>query len=171
MARPRHGKPSRPTARGRRPLPLERLVDGVVFLGEPGGPGDVRWWLEGRPEEGGRQVLVRREADGTDDPPDARRASTPGRASTSTAAARPSSTGDLIVVSDFADRRLHRVVAPGAPRSRSRRRPTWRFADLELDARRNRLIAVREDHSPEVVERHGEWVNDARRRSTSRPAR
>ncbi|HYL40452.1 MAG TPA: hypothetical protein VET90_04020, partial [Candidatus Binatus sp.] len=67
--------------------------------------------------------------------------------------------GDLVVVADFATGRLHRVVAPGRLEPITPDRP-WRFADLALDAGRGRLIAVREDHSPQVVEAHGEWVNE-----------
>jgi dipeptidyl aminopeptidase/acylaminoacyl peptidase len=37
---------------------------------------------------------------------------------------------------------------------------SWRFADMIHDARRNRLIAVREDHTASVVAEHGEWVNE-----------
>ena len=47
------------------PFKIERLTDRVVFLTEPDGVDGVRWWIEGRPDEGGRQVLVRRELDGT----------------------------------------------------------------------------------------------------------
>ena len=42
------------------PFRIERLTDRVVFLTEARGVDGVRWWLEGRPDEGGRQVLVRR---------------------------------------------------------------------------------------------------------------
>ena len=47
------------------PFKIERLTDRVVFLAEPEGVDGIRWWIEGRPDEGGRQVLVRRELDGT----------------------------------------------------------------------------------------------------------
>jgi dipeptidyl aminopeptidase/acylaminoacyl peptidase len=140
------------------PLPLERLVDGVVFLAEPGGAGDVRWWLEGRPEEDGRQVLVRREPDGaltrlTPEGFNARsRVHEYGGAAVLVA-------GELIVVSEFATGRLYRVVAPERLEPLTPDAP-WRFADAVLDERRNRLIAIREDHSPDVVDRHGEWVNE-----------
>jgi dipeptidyl aminopeptidase/acylaminoacyl peptidase len=36
----------------------------------------------------------------------------------------------------------------------------WRFADAVHDVRRNRLIAVREDHDTTAVAQHGEWIND-----------
>ncbi|MEO5939426.1 MAG: hypothetical protein ABIZ72_00900, partial [Candidatus Limnocylindrales bacterium] len=47
------------------PFPISRLTDGVVALGEVRARDGVRWWLEGHPDEGGRQVLVRRDPDGT----------------------------------------------------------------------------------------------------------
>jgi dipeptidyl aminopeptidase/acylaminoacyl peptidase len=142
----------------RSPLALERLVDGVVFLAEPGGAGDVRWWLEGRPEEDGRQVLVRREPNGT-----LTRLTPEGFNARSRVHEYGGGallvSGDLIVVSDFATGRLNRVVAPGRLEPLTPDQP-WRFADLELDEHRNRLFAIREDHTPEVVERHGEWMDE-----------
>ena len=42
-----------------------RLTDRVVFLSEPRATNGVTYWLEGRPDEEGRQVLVRREVDGS----------------------------------------------------------------------------------------------------------
>ena len=139
-------------------LALDRLTEGVVFLSEPRAVDGVRWWLEGRPEEGGRQVLVRRDPDGTITrltPPgfNARcRVHEYGGAATLIA-------GDLVIVSDFATGRLNRVIGP------ERLEPftpeqAWRFADLEPDLRRGRLFAIREDHEAEVVDRHGEWVNE-----------
>ncbi|TAK01710.1 MAG: S9 family peptidase [Chloroflexota bacterium] len=139
-------------------FPIERLTDGVVFLGEVRGAGGVRWWLEGRPEESGRQVLVRRDPDGTVTrlTPEGFNARTRvheyGGAATLVS-------GELVVVSDFATGRLHRVTSPGelAPLTPDR---AWRFADLEHDAPRGRLYAIREDHEPDVVAAHGEWVNE-----------
>jgi dipeptidyl aminopeptidase/acylaminoacyl peptidase len=140
------------------PLPLERLVESVVLLAEPGGADDVRWWLEGRPEEEGRYALVRREGDGTTTrlTPEGFNARTRVHEYGGGAVLIA---GELIVVSDFTTGRLNRVVAPGsvAPITPER---AWRFADLVLDEARGRLIGVREDHTPDVVERHGEWVNE-----------
>jgi dipeptidyl aminopeptidase/acylaminoacyl peptidase len=140
------------------PFPIDRLTEGVVFISEVRGSGGVYWWLEGRPEEGGRQVLVRRDPDGTVTrlTPEGFNARTRvheyGGAATLVS-------GELVVVSDFGTGRLHRVTAPGvlAPLTPER---AWRFADLEHDAPRGRLYAVREDHDPDVVAAHGEWVNE-----------
>jgi len=140
------------------PIPIERLTDGAVFLAEPRAANGIRWWLEGRPAEGGRQVLVRRDPDGTltrltPEGFNARcRVHEYGGAATLIE-------GDLVIVSDFTTGRLHRVVAPGQLEAFTPER-AWRFADLQLDARRNRILAVREDHEPAVVDRHGEWVNE-----------
>ena len=47
------------------PFPISLLTAGVVSLGEVRAIGGVGWWLEGRPDEEGRQVLVRRATDGS----------------------------------------------------------------------------------------------------------
>ena len=46
------------------PLSADAIVADSVRLGELAISDGVIWWLEGRPSEGGRQVLVRRDADG-----------------------------------------------------------------------------------------------------------
>src|SRR6186713_918150 len=47
------------------PIGPEDLVSNAIRLGEPWIDGDDTFWLEGRPAEGGRRVLVRRSSDGT----------------------------------------------------------------------------------------------------------
>lgn len=140
------------------PFKLERLTDHVVFLTEPRGIDGVRWWLEGRPDEGGRQVLVRREPDGT-----LTRLTPAGfnarcRVHEYGGAAALIS-GDLVVVSDFVTGRLNRVVAPEKLEPMTPEQ-AWRYADAIHDAAHNRLIAVREDHEEATVASHGEWNND-----------
>jgi dipeptidyl aminopeptidase/acylaminoacyl peptidase len=140
------------------PFKIERLTDRVVFLIEPQVVDGVRWWLEGRPDEGGRQALVRREADGslTRMTPDG--FNTRSRVHEYGGAAYLVS-GDLVVVSDFGTGRLNRVVRPGDLEPLTPEKQ-WRFADAIHDASRNRLIAIREDHEPDVVAEHGEWNNE-----------
>jgi len=140
------------------PFPIERLIDRVVFLSEPHAVDGVRWWLEGRPDEGGRQALVRREPDGTTVRLTPEGFNARSRVHEYGGAAVLIS-GDLVVVSDFTTGRLQRVTAPGELTPLTPEK-AWRFADAIHDVARNRLIAVREDHDPEVVERHGEWFND-----------
>jgi dipeptidyl aminopeptidase/acylaminoacyl peptidase len=140
------------------PFKIEKLTEKVVFLSEARAIDGVRYWLEGHPDEGGRQVLVRRETDGT-----ITRLTPEGF----NARSRVHEYGggavlvspELIVVSDFVSGRLHRVVRPGELVAITPERQ-WRYADMVHDQARNRLIAIREDHEPDVVERHGEWNNE-----------
>jgi dipeptidyl aminopeptidase/acylaminoacyl peptidase len=67
--------------------------------------------------------------------------------------------GGLVVVSDFETGRLHRLSSGGELTPLTPERP-WRFADLVVDRVRNRLLAIREDHLPETIERHGEPENN-----------
>ncbi|MEW5990726.1 MAG: prolyl oligopeptidase family serine peptidase [Chloroflexota bacterium] len=140
------------------PFPIERLTDGVVFLGEPRAARGVRWWLEGRPEEAGRQAFVRRDPDGT-----VTRLTPPGFNARSRVheygGGATLVSGELVIVSDFSSGRLNRITAPGvlAPLTPER---AWRFADLEHDLRRGRLYAVREDHEEATLAAHGEGANE-----------
>ena len=139
------------------PFRIELLTAGVVALGEIKAADGVRWWLEGRPDEKGRQVLVRRGTDGT------QTRLTPEGFNVRTrvheyGGAAYLVAGDLLIVSDFSTGRLHRVVAPGELEPLTEER-AWRFADFVLDEARSRLIAVREDHEPATIARHGEAEN------------
>ena len=140
------------------PFKIERLTEKVVFLAEARAVDGLRYWLEGHPDEGGRQVLVRRERDGTITRLTPEGFNARSRVHEYGGGAILVSTA-LIVVSDFVSGRLNRVVRPGelVPITPERQ---WRFADLVHDKARNRLIAIREDHEPDVVERHGEWNNE-----------
>jgi dipeptidyl aminopeptidase/acylaminoacyl peptidase len=139
------------------PFKIERLTEKVVFLTEPHGVDGVRWWIEGRPEEEGRQVLVRRDPDGT-----VTRLTPEGFNARSRVheygGAAALISGDLLIVSDFVSGRLHRVVRPGEVMPLTPEKQ-WRYADVIHDAARKRLIAVFEDHEPETVAKHGEWDN------------
>jgi dipeptidyl aminopeptidase/acylaminoacyl peptidase len=139
------------------PLEISRLTDGVRFFGENRAADGVRWWLEGRPEESGRQVLVRLDPDGTIT------RLTPEGFNVRTrvheyGGAASLVAGELIVVSDFSTGRLQRVLRPEVLEPLTPEK-AWRFADLELDASRGRILAIREDHEPDTLKRHGEAEN------------
>ena len=140
------------------PFAIELLTRGAVTFGEIGAADGRRWWLEGRAEEGGRQVLVRRETDGTLTRLTPEGFNARGRVHEYGGGAILVD-GDLVVVSDFATGRLHRVTAPGVLEPLTADGRAWRFADFCHDRRRNRLIAVREDHEPDTLARHGEAEN------------
>ena len=140
------------------PFPIDLLTRGARTFGEIGASDGIRWWLEGRAEEGGRQVLVRRELDGT-----ITRLSPEGFNVRSRVHEYGGGAflvdGDVVLVSDFTSGRLHRVTAPGVVEPLTPADHAWRFADLCLDRARNRVIAVREDHDPETLARHGQAEN------------
>jgi dipeptidyl aminopeptidase/acylaminoacyl peptidase len=140
------------------PFKIERLTDRVVFLSESRAVNGVTWWLEGRPDEGGRQVLVRRAQDGTQVRMTPEGFNARSRVHEYGGGATLIS-GDLVIVSDFVTGRLHRVIAPEQLAVLTPDRQ-WRYADMVHDAAHNRLIAVREDHEPATVASHGEWNNE-----------
>ena len=128
------------------PLRPEDLVSDAVRLAEPWLDGEDIYWLEGRPSEDGRRVLVRHSpgatpADLTPPPFNVRsRVHEYGGGSYTVA-------GGTVVFSDVQDGRLYRLdpgaalpipITPDGP---------WRYADLRFDAGRRRFIAVREDHA------------------------
>jgi len=127
------------------PIRIDDVVGDVIGLGEPWVDGDDTYWLEGRPSEGGRRVLVRAGRDGpiadvTPPPSNVRtRVHEYGGGSYVVA-------GEIVVFSNFDDGRLYRVD-PGGPLPVAITPPgPWRYADLRADAGRRRFVAVREDH-------------------------
>jgi dipeptidyl aminopeptidase/acylaminoacyl peptidase len=106
-------------------------------------------WLEGRPTEGGRIVLVRRSAGGTiaDVIPPGFNVRT---------RVHEYGGGSFVVAdgraffTNFSDQRIY-TVDSGAPRERPPSPITaegrWFYADLIIDAQRSRLVCVREDHT------------------------
>ncbi len=127
-------------------ITIDDLLGESVRLGEPWVDGDDIYWLEGRPSEAGRRVLVRRSADGTTSdltpaPFNVRtRVHEYGGGSYAVA-------GGTVVFSHAGDDRLYRldpgadVPVPITPDG------AYRYADLRFDAPRRRFVAVREDHT------------------------
>jgi dipeptidyl aminopeptidase/acylaminoacyl peptidase len=140
------------------PITSDLIVAQSITLSEVRLDGAHIYWLEGRPQERGRNVVVRGEADGraidlTPQPYNARtRVHEYGGGSWSVREG-------TVYFSNFADGRLYRQ-APGAaaPQALTPAPPApgrdWRFADGVFDHRRTRWIGVREDHTTE-----GEPVN------------
>ncbi len=114
--------------------------------------GDDIYWLEGRPAEGGRSVLVRRTPDGriSDVTPAPFNVRT--RVHEYGGGAYVISRG-LVYFSNFADQRLYRLSAIcGSTAAPLTPDGAWYFADAVVDEPRQRLICVREDHSTAGVE-------------------
>lgn len=127
------------------PIRIDDVVGDVIGLGEPWVDGDDTYWLEGRPAEGGRRVLVRCAIDGSiadvTPPPFNVRTRVHEYGGGSYVVA-----GGVVVFSNFADGRLYRMD-PGAeaPVAITPEGP-WRYTDLRPDPARRRFVAVREEH-------------------------
>jgi dipeptidyl aminopeptidase/acylaminoacyl peptidase len=145
---PVHERPRVPYGSWPSPVRIEDLLGDTVRLGEPWIDGDEVYWIESRPAEAGRSVLVRRTLDGTTEdvtpaPFDVRtRVHEYGGGSYTVA-------GGTVVFSNRADGRLYRLDPGGAEPQPITPEGDYRYADLRFDPGRRRFLAVREDHSAE----------------------
>ena len=141
------------------PVTSDLIVAQSIALSEVRLDGDKIYWLEGRPQEQGRFVVVAADWQGgpatdlTPTPYSARtRVHEYGGASWMVA-------DGAVYFSNYADGRLYRQHAgaarpePLTPAPLARERQ-WRFADGVIDRARGRWLGVREDHTGE-----GEAVN------------
>ena len=134
------------------PITSDLIVSGTVGLGQIAIDGDDIYWIEGRPSEAGRSVIVRRTPDGkitnvTPPPFNVRtRAHEYGGSSFVVA-------GGVVYFSHFADQRIYCQALDSQPKPLTPA-ASCRYADVIVDKQRNRLICVREDHAGE-----GEAVN------------
>jgi dienelactone hydrolase len=134
------------------PITAHATATQGVRLGAPSVDGNDVYWLEGRPAEGGRNVLVAMGADG------ALQELTPPGFNVRTRVHEYGGGGYLahrgqVIFSNFADQRLYRfdrpapggavVPEPFTPEGR------WHYADGVVDVPRARLVCVREDHTVE----------------------
>ena len=135
------------------PISIDLLLKGELGLDMPRWDGGDLCWLEGRPSEGGRQVVVRRTAAGvTSDV-------TPAGFNARTrvheyGGGEYAVSGGVVWFANFDDQRIYRQQAGGVPQPIT---PAVdiRHADLHVDDRRRRIYAVREDHTTGA----GEAVN------------
>jgi len=129
------------------PITSDLIVAGSVRLGEVYLDGDTIYWGEGRPTEGGRNLLVRQTPDGQ------RTDLTPAPFNVRTRVHEYGG-GSYCVVdgvmyfSNFADQRVYRHREGEDPQPITPE-GGYRYADSDPDRSRQRLIAVREDHTGE----------------------
>jgi dipeptidyl aminopeptidase/acylaminoacyl peptidase len=140
------------------PITSDLIVAQSTMLSDVRIDGDHVYWLEGRPQERGRSVIVRAGSDGV-----AADVTPPGF-NVRTRVHEYGGASWLVhdgfcIFSNFADQRLYRqrigeaeaeALTPEPP-DRARQ---WRYSDGVLDHRRQRWIGVREDHTGD-----GEAVN------------
>jgi dipeptidyl aminopeptidase/acylaminoacyl peptidase len=134
------------------PISIEMAVASSLSLREPRLDGDDVYWTEGRPSEGGRQVIVRwNESDGAMDvtPPEFNARTMAHEYGGGWYAVH----GGTVYFVNLADGRIYRQPRGGKPEALTEEGP-YRHGDLVVDATRNRLLCVREDMS-NVTGGHG----------------
>lgn len=137
------------------PITSESIVKETVGLGQVKCDGPNRYWIEMRPSEEGRSVIVRCDAEGNlaDVTPPGFNARTK---------VHEYGGGDFVVhegavfFSNFADQRLYRQRPFEMPEANTGTAGdsscAFRYADAVIDVKRRRLICVREDHSDSTRE-------------------
>ena len=133
------------------PISSDLIVEESVGLGQLALDGADIYWVETRPSEEGRQVLVKRTPDGQFHDLTPRPFSVRTRVHEYGGGAFTVADG-AVYFSNFLDQRLYcqrrgEPPEPIAPIT-SDRGGQYRYADGVVDQRRNRIICVREDHSP-----------------------
>lgn len=127
------------------PITSDLIVKGAVGLNQPLIDGTDIYWIEMRPAEGGRQVIVKRDEEGqlSDINPQPFNART---------RVHEYGGGDfmardgIVYFSNFSDQRLYRQVPGEAPQAITPA-AEMRYADALIDDARGRIICVREDHT------------------------
>ncbi|MEO6567047.1 MAG: prolyl oligopeptidase family serine peptidase, partial [Casimicrobiaceae bacterium] len=127
------------------PIAAAQIAGATIRLGQIRLQGNDIFWNEGRPQEQGRTVVVRRSADGEirdlNPPPfDVRTTAHEYGGGAYTLH------GETLLFSHFADQQLYFIGASGTAAALTQA-PKMRYADAVVDAARQRLIAVREDHA------------------------
>ncbi len=136
----------------RSPITTDLITGRRVGLASPRIDGDDVYWIENRPEEAGRSVIVRRTADGTTS--DAIPAGFNARTRVHEYGGGAYTVQDgVLIFANFYDTRLYRVDGDEPPRAITPE-GALRYADVIFDPDRARFIAVREDHTGE-----GEAIN------------
>jgi len=132
------------------PISAEAVATQGVRLGSVAVDGDDVYWLERRPNEGGRSVLVRRRADGRLEELTPQGFNVRTRVHEYGGGAYVVAAGD-VYFSNFSDQRIYRGGDAGSREQDPAYAVTpaggWFYADFTYDSTRRRLIAVREDHS------------------------
>jgi dipeptidyl aminopeptidase/acylaminoacyl peptidase len=135
------------------PITPASLTSSAVGLSSPSIVGDSIYWLELRPLEGGRQVVVERRADGTArdlfQAPFSARSKVHEYGGASYLVA-----GGVCWFTNADDQRVYRVEPDGSPRpiTPAPARPAAvRFADFDLAPDQGGVYAVRETHGEDAV--------------------
>lgn len=125
----------------RSPITSDLIVAGSIGLSAVQLDGDDIYWIESRPAEGGRNVLVRNGTDVTPAPYNTRTRVHEYGGGTVTA------DRGIAYFTNFTDQRLYRAAPGAAPEPITPERGGLRHADGAIDRTRNRWIGIREEHA------------------------
>jgi len=129
------------------PITSDLIVKGTIGLSQPRLAGEDIYWIEMRPAERGRQVIVRQSATG--ETADINPAEFNARTRVHEYGGGDYVVHDgLVYFSNFSDQQLYRQSAGSEPQriTNESSDDRLRYAEPTVDSARNRLIAVREDH-------------------------
>ena len=129
------------------PITADLIVNEIVGLSQPRLDGSEVYWIEMRPSEKGRQVIVRRSLDG------ATRGINPADFNARTRVHEYGG-GDYVVhegtgyFSNFSDQQIYRLRTNSAPERLTKESAddNVRYAEPVVDLAHQRLICIREDH-------------------------
>ncbi|HZU69872.1 MAG TPA: prolyl oligopeptidase family serine peptidase [Ktedonobacteraceae bacterium] len=127
------------------PITSDLIVAETIKLEQVVLDGSDIYWIERRPAEGGRYVIVRRTPDGTIT--DMLPAPYNARTTVHEYGGGSYTVSDgVIYFSNFSDQHLYRLTAGSVPKPIAFM-DQMRYADYIIDQRHNRIICVREDHT------------------------
>ncbi|MBE9129059.1 MULTISPECIES: alpha/beta hydrolase family protein [unclassified Coleofasciculus] len=129
------------------PITADLIVAGTIALGGIALDGEDTYWIEGRPQEAGRNVIVRRTPDGkiTDVTPSPFNVRSRAHEYGGGAFTIKNST---VYFSNFADQRLYQQTPDSEPQPLTPE-AKCSYADAVIDSQRQRLLCVREDYTQE----------------------
>jgi dipeptidyl aminopeptidase/acylaminoacyl peptidase len=142
--------PTAPFGSWKSPITSDLITQSTIGIGSVSIDGTDVFWLEQRPKEGGRNVLVMRDAAGkvtevTPAPFNVRtRAHEYGGGSYLVK-------NRVVYFVNFADQRIYRQEIGKEPQAITKEEKVH-YADMILDEKRNRLVCVQEDHNTEGQE-------------------
>ena len=134
----------------RSPITSDLIVAETIGLGGVIVDGNDIYWIESRPGEGGRNVLVKKGAGDVNPPPYNTRSRVHEYGGGSVTVHRGTA-----YFSNFSDQRLYRIEPGGVPEPltpEAEAGTSWRYADGAMDEARRRWVGVREAHAAGQVD-------------------
>ena len=127
------------------PITSDLIVSGTIGLSHPTLEGDYIYWIESRPSEGGRNVIVRMSPDGTISD------FTPAPFNVRTRVHEYGGgaywiSGGAVYFCNFSDQRVYRQESGAEPHPVTPEVEV-RYADGVVDGARGRIVCIREDHT------------------------